>query len=119
MVVDRSATALAAVDDAVVPDVEGRLRRQEGRQRGEGGGGDPADGAAPQDPAPLVEGVLRLGELLHGLPRRRLRQARERLGLAGVEAGQPAPVDKTEDQFRAPVSLRIIINCSRGTNSLL
>ena len=62
-----------------------------GEERGQvGGRGQRAAGGAArpggQNAAALVEGVLRLGELLHGVPRRRLREAGEGLGLAGVEA---------------------------------
>lgn len=77
---------LVALDDGVV----------EGEERGKVGGGERAAGrpaARPggQHAAALVEGVLRLGDLLGGSLRRRLRQARERLGLARVEVRQPPP----------------------------
>lgn len=66
--------------------------RQEGRQRGERGGRDPPDGAAPEHPAPLVERVLRLRQVPGAAHRRRrVLQVGERPRLAGEEVGQAPP----------------------------
>jgi hypothetical protein len=79
---------------ALVPLGHGVVRAE---QRGQvGGRGQRAAGGSPgpvrQNAAALVEGVLRLGELL-GLRhrRRRLGEAGEGLGLARVVAGEAAP----------------------------
>ena len=79
---------------ALVPLGDGVVR---GQERGQvGGRGERAAGGSPgpvgQDPAALVEGVLWLGQLLGRRHRRRgLGEACERLGLAGVEAGETLP----------------------------
>lgn len=68
------------------------VRRQEGRERGEGGGGDAADGGAAEDAAALVEWVLRLGEARRGCAAGgHVLQVGERPRLAGEEVGQPPP----------------------------
>jgi len=80
---------------ALVPLGDGVVGAQERRQVG--GRGQRAAGGSPgpvgQDAAPLVEWVLRLGQQLLGRRHRRrgLRQAGERLGLAGVEAREALP----------------------------
>lgn len=80
-----------------------------GEERREVSRGQRAAGRAPPVPrrqhtAALVERVLRLGDLLGGRRRRGLRQARERLGLAGVEVGDATPAGspiKYTDSFRS------------------
>ena len=80
----------------------------EGEERGQVGGGQRAAGGSPPLPggehaAALVEGVLRLGDLLGGSLGRRLGEAREGLGLAGVEIREAPPViiasDFSEQKF--------------------
>jgi hypothetical protein len=71
--------------------VRGQQRRQvRGGQRA---ARRPPPRPRPQHAPPLVERVLRLRDLLGGRRRRRLRQARERLGLARVEVGQAPPAN--------------------------
>ncbi|BAT06244.1 Os08g0517001, partial [Oryza sativa Japonica Group] len=74
-----------------------------GEERGQVGGGQRAAGRAPprprgEDAAALVERVLRLGDLLRRRLRRRLGQARERLGLAGVEVGESPPAKENKNK---------------------
>lgn len=83
--------ALVPLGDGVV---RGQERRQVGGRCERAAGGSP--GPVGQDAAALVEGVLWLGQLLGRRHRRRcLGEARERLGLAGVEAGEARP-DQTK-----------------------
>jgi len=86
------ATAAGAVVGAAAPGGGGGGGREEGRQRGERGGRDPPDGAAPEHAPPLVERVLRLGQVPGAAHRgRRVLQVRERPRLAGEEVGQAPP----------------------------
>lgn len=69
-----------------------------------GGGGEGAAGGSPrpggEDAAALVEGVLRLGQLVgrRRRRRRRLGEAGERLGLAGVEVGESPPAKENKNK---------------------
>ena len=78
---------------ALLPLHDGVVEREE---RGQVGGDQRAAGGPPPRPrgqhaAALVERVLRLGDLLGGRLGRRLRQAREGFGLAGVEIREAPP----------------------------